>query len=62
MSLVKQDIITKEQVDKALAKPKKELKFEAEGNKNYEFKAIIDNVVYIQQANDQIPSFYYLVL
>ncbi len=61
MSLLEQDTTRKRRVNsKALPKPKKE--FEARDNKEYEFKAIIDSVVYGQQANDQMPGLYYLVL
>ncbi len=63
MSLLEQDTIRKEQVDsKALLEPKKKLEFEAGGNKEYEVEAIINSAVYGQQANDQIPGLYYLVL
>ncbi len=48
-------------MDKALSEPKKVLKFEAGGNKEYEVEAIIDSAVYGQQANDQMPGLYYLV-
>ncbi len=62
MSLLEQDITRKGRVDnKALPEPEKELEFEAEGNKKYEVKAIIDSAVYGQQANNQMPSLYYLV-
>ncbi len=62
MSLLKQDTTRKGQVDsKALPKPTKELEFGAGGNKEYEVKAIIDNAVYDQQANDQMPGLYYFV-
>ena len=60
MSLLKQDTTRKERVDKALPELKKE--FEAGNNKEYGVEAIIDNAMYGQQANDQIPGFYYLVL
>ncbi len=49
-------------MDKALPEPKKELEFETGGNKEYKVKAIIDSVVYGQQANDQMPGLYYFVL
>ncbi len=64
VSLLEQDLTRKEQVDKTLPEPEKELEFEAEGNKKYKVKAIIDSMVYGQQSNDsnQMPSFYYLVL
>ncbi len=45
-----------------LPKPEKELEFEAGGNKEYEVEAIINSVVYGQQANNQMPGLYYLVL
>ncbi len=51
-------------MDKALLEPKKDLTFDARGNKEYEIEAIIDSVVYGQQANNsnQMPGLYYLVL
>ena len=49
--------------NKALPKPKKDLKFEVGGDKKYEVKTIIDSVVYGQLANNnQMPGLYYLVL
>ncbi len=64
MSLLEQDTNRKGWVDnKALPKPEKDLGFEARGNKEYEFEAIIDSAVYGQQANsNQMLGFYYLVL
>ena len=63
MLLLEQDPTRKNQVDNALLEIEKNLKFEAGGNKKYEVEAIIDSVVYGQQANgsDQVPGFYYLV-
>ncbi len=58
--MLEQDITRKGRVDKALPEPEKE--FEAGDNKEYEVEAIIDSTVYGQQANDQIPGLYYLVL
>ena len=46
--MLKQDITRKKQVDKALSKLKKDLKFKAKGNKEYEVKVIINNVMYGQ--------------
>ena len=37
--------------NKALPKPKKDLEFEARGDKEYEVKATIDSAMYSQQAN-----------
>ncbi len=52
----------KEQVDKALSEPEKDVEFKARSNKEYEVKAIIDSTVYDQQTNNnQIPSLYYLI-
>ena len=65
ISLLEQDITSKKQVDWAnqvLPKSKKELKFEVEDNKKSEPIAIIDNMVYDQQAKDQMPGFHYLIL
>ncbi len=61
VSLLEQDTIRKGQVDKAIPEPDKEFEFEAGDNKEYEVKAIIDSMVYGQQANDQMPGLYYLV-
>ncbi len=44
-----------------MSESEKKLEFETRGNKEYEIEAIIDNAVYGQQANDQIPGLYYLV-
>ena len=32
--------------NKALSKPRKDVEFEAEGNKKYKIEAIIDSVIY----------------
>ena len=48
MLLLKQDTTKKEQVDKALLDPKKDLKFEARGNKEYKVETLIDSAVYGQ--------------
>ncbi len=45
--------------NKALPEPEKE--FEVGDNKEYEVETIIDSAVYGQQANNQMPSFYYLI-
>ncbi len=58
MSLLEQDTTRKGRVDKALPEPEKEVEFEAGDNKEYEVEAIIDSVVYSQQANDQMPGLY----
>ncbi len=62
MSLLEQDTTRKGRVDKALPKPEKEFEFEVGDNKEYEVEAIIDSAVYDQQANNQMPGLYYLVL
>ncbi len=61
---MEQDTTKKGRVDnKTLPEPKKELEFEAGGDKKYEVIAIINNMVYGQQANsNQMPGLYYLVL
>ena len=46
MSLLKQDNTRKRQVDKAALELKKDLEFEAGGNKEYKVKKIIDNAIY----------------
>ena len=62
MSLLKQNITKKGQVNNALPKSEKNLKFEPGNNKKYEVKAIINNAIYSQQANNQMLGFYYFVL
>ena len=64
MSLLEQDTIRKKQINnKALPKPKKDMEFEAKGNKEYVIKAIIDSAIYSKQANNnKILGLYYLVL
>ncbi len=49
-------------MDKVLPKLEKNVEFEAGDNKKNKVEAIIDNAVYGQQANDQMPGLYYLVL
>ena len=61
MSLLEQDTTRKRQVDKALPELEKELEFKTGGNKEYKIKIIINNVVYSQEKNNQMPGFYYLV-
>ncbi len=64
MSLLEQDTTRKKQVNNTLLEPEKDLKFEARDKKEYEIKAIIDTVMYSQQANgkDQMSGLYYLIL
>ena len=51
--MLEQDTIRKGRVNnKVLPEPEKELEFEAKDNKEYKVKAIIDNVVYGQQASN----------
>ncbi len=60
---LEQDTTRKRRVDKAKLEPEKDVEFEAGGNKEYEIKAIIDSMVYGQQANsNQMPDLYYLIL
>ncbi len=61
VSLLEQDTMRRERVDKARPKREKDLEIEARGDKEYEVEAIIDSAVYGQQANDQMPGLYYLV-
>lgn len=42
--------------------PEPEREFKDENNKEYKVKAIVNSVVYDQQANDEISSLYYLTL
>lgn len=63
MSLLKQDIIRKEWINKLNKLPKPEREFEAEDNKKYEFKVIINSVMYSQKVvNNQMLGLYYFVL
>ncbi len=39
-----------------------EKKFKTGDNKKYKIEAIIDSTVYSKESNNQIPSFYYLIL
>ena len=48
LSLLKQNITKKKQVDQALSEPKKKLEFEAGDNKEYKIEAIINSAVYDQ--------------
>ncbi len=62
MSLLEQDTTRKRRVDKVLPEPENDVEFKAGDDKEYEFEAIVDSVVYGQQANsDQMPGLYYLV-
>ncbi len=64
MSLLEQDCMRKGRVNNTLPKLKTDLEFEFRSNKKYEVEAIIDSVVYGQQADgsDQIPGLDYFVL
>ncbi len=62
MSLLEQDTTRRGWVDKALPELEKDLEFEAGDNKEYEVEAIINSALYSQQANNQMPGLYYLVL
>lgn len=59
MSLLEQDTINKERVNKL---PKLEKEFEASDNKEYKVKLIIDSAVYGKKAKNHFPGFYYIVL
>ena len=54
MSLLDQDITRKKQVNQNKTLPKPEKKFEAENDKEYEVKAIINSAIYSKEANDQM--------
>lgn len=53
MSLLKQDITRKIQVNDALSEPQK--RFEAENNKKYKVKSIVNNIVYSKEEKSEIP-------
>ncbi len=59
--LLEQDITKKGQVNNDIL-PESEKKFEAGDKKKYKVKAIINNVVYNKEGNNQTPGFYYLIL
>ena len=62
MTPLEQDTTREGQIDQTnQAMPMPE-KFETENNKKSEIEPIIDNVVYSQQANNQILDIYYLIL
>lgn len=42
--------------------PEPEKEFEAENNKEYKVKSIIDSMVYEKKAKNKLPGLYYLVL
>ena len=58
MSLLKQNITRKEQVDEKVT----EFKFEASNSKEYKVEAIWDSVVYVNKANGHLPGLYHLVV
>ncbi len=60
MLLLEQVITRKMWINKTLLEPKRE--FEARDNKEYKVEAIIDNVVYSKEADNQMLGFYYLIL
>lgn len=63
MLLLEQDIARKEEInDLANNLPKPRTKFEAEDNKAYEVKSIINSTIYGQEINGQIPGLHYPVL
>ena len=57
MSLLQQDIIRKEQVDKNVM----ELEFDVSNNEKYKVKTIWKGAVYTKESKDYLPSFYYLI-
>ena len=59
MSLLKEDITRKEQINKLFPEPEPE--FDAGNNKKYEVKVIIDSAVYTKEAERYLPGLYYLV-
>ena len=58
MSLLKQDTIRKEQVDKKITK----LEFEVGNSKEYEVQVIWGSTVYVNKAKGHLPGLYYLIV
>ena len=58
--MLKHDTKKKGQVNNILSESEK--KFKTKDNKEYEVKTIINSVIYGKEANNQMLSFYYLVL
>lgn len=61
MSRLKQNTTKKRQVNNnPLSEPKNQ--FEARENNQYKVKAIINGAIYGKEANNLMPSFYYMIL
>ena len=58
MSLLEQNIIRKERVDKKVT----EWEFEASNNKEYKVKAMWDSAIYANKTKDPLPELYYLIV
>ena len=58
ISLLEQDTIKKEQVDKKFT----ELEFEAGASKKYKVEAIQDSTVNANKAKDYLPGLYYVIM
>ena len=57
MSLLEQDIIKKERVDKKVTK----LEFKVDDSKKYQVETIWDNIVYANKAKSHLLGLYYLL-
>ena len=59
MSLLEQDTTKKGRINEPFLDPKPE--FDVGNNKKYKIKAIIDSIVYTNEAKGSFPGLYYLV-
>lgn len=57
MSLLEQNIIRKEQIDKNIS----ELNFNVSNSKEYQIEVIHDGVIYASRIENYLQGFYYLV-
>ena len=55
MSLLKENIIRKEQIDKNVTE------FETNNSKKYKIEAVWNSIVYTNKAKSYLPDLYYLV-
>ena len=59
MSLLKQDITRKEQMNELFSEPDPE--FDVGNNKKYKVEVIIDSAIYAKKAKKYLPGLYYLI-
>lgn len=61
MSLLKQDITRRGQIDKEFINLDPNQELDLRNNKEYEVKSIKDSVVHTKKAQNQLPGLYYLI-